>query len=169
MLKNAHSYKDILISLHRETWYDPRYTYYYCDVGCYDLSFEENNYSKHQFASVDKYGNVIGYISYGIDWAALSADNFNIINYDLGNVEFIKDCYRAVYDIFETYKLNRIEWFCIADNPAINGYRKFIKKYGGKECGYFRQFLKLLDGKIHDGVHFEILKEEFKAPEYFSR
>ena len=58
--------------------------------------------------------------------------------------------------------MNRLEWTCYADNPAIRGYRKFIKLCGGVECGYRRQCVLLPDGKLHDQVRFEILKEEFK-------
>ena len=47
------------------------------------------------------------------------------------------------------------------DNPAIRGYRNFIKKHGGRECGYYRQIARLQDGKLHDRVEFEILKEEW--------
>lgn len=58
--------------------------------------------------------------------------------------------------------MNRIEWWCYADNPAIRGYRNFIKRHGGRECGYWRQIARLQDGQLHDSVSFEILEEEFK-------
>ena len=58
--------------------------------------------------------------------------------------------------------MNRFCWSCIADNPAIRGYRNFIKKHGGRECAYHRQICKLMDGKLHDDVEFEILAKEFK-------
>ena len=34
--------------------------------------------------------------------------------------------------------------------------------HGGRECAYFRQYVRLKDGKLHDSVSFEILAEEFK-------
>lgn len=55
-----------------------------------------------------------------------------------------------------------MEWWGYKDNPAIKGYRKFIKRFGGRECGYMRQTSKLMDGKLHDSVMFEILKEDIK-------
>ena len=96
MLKPAQLYKDELQKKNIETWYDQRYMYYHSGTGAYDISFADNNCDKHQFVSVDKDDNVTGYISYNIDWCALSADNFGIISYDIGNVEFAKDCYKAV-------------------------------------------------------------------------
>lgn len=162
MLKPAQLYKEELQKKNVQTWYDHRYMYYHSGTGAHDISFADNNCEKHQFASVDKDNNVIGYISYKIDWCALNADSFGIISYDMGNVEFAKDCYKAVRDLFEKYRMNRIGWFAFADNPAVRGYKNFIKKHGGRECAYLRQISKLADGKLHDVVEFEILAEEFR-------
>lgn len=161
MLRPAQLYKDELQKKNYETWYDPRYMFYNSGTGAYDIQLADNNCDKHQFVSVDKDDNVIGYISYKIDWQALSADNFGIISYDIGNVQFAKDCYQAICDLFEKYHMNRVSWFAFADNPAIRGYRNLIKKHGGVECAYHRQISKLTDGKLHDAVQFEIMASEF--------
>ena len=92
----------------------------------------------------------------------MSADRFGAISFDKGNVLFAKDLYQIICNIFEKYHLNRLCWSCIADNPAIRGYRNFIKEHGGRECAYHKQICKLMDGKLHDDVEFEILAEEFK-------
>lgn len=162
MLKPAQLYKDELQKKNIETWYDQSYMYYHSGTGAYNIELSDNNCDKHQFVSVDKNDNVIGYISYRIDWQAMNADNFGIISYDKGNIEFARDCYRVVCDLFEKYHMNRIGWFAFSDNPAIRGYRNFIKKHGGRECAYLRQLAKLSDGKLHDAVQFEILAEEFR-------
>lgn len=162
MLKPAQLYKDKLQEKNIETWYDQRYIYYHSGTGAYDISLPDNNCDRHNFVSVDKEDNVIGYISYKIDWCAMSADNFGIISYDIGNVEFLRDCYTAVVDLFEKYHMNRVGWFAYADNPAVKSYRDFINKHGGRECAYLRQVAKLTDGKLHDAVEFEILAEEFR-------
>lgn len=125
------------------------------------INLEDNNYNCHQFVSVDTNDNVIGYICYEIDWVVMSASSFGIISFDKGNIEFARDVYTVICNLFDVYHINRISWLCYADNPAIRGYRNFIKKYGGVECGYYRQNAKLMDGKLHDSVEFEILAEEF--------
>lgn len=91
----------------------------------------------------------------------MSADKFGIISFKKGSIEFVKDVYRVICNLFEIYHMNRISWFAYVDNPAIRGYRNFIKKHGGVECAYYRQITKLQDGKLHDAVNFEILAEEF--------
>ena len=162
MLKPAQFYEETLRANMISTWYKPENIYYHGGTGEYSLSLPDNNANCHCFVSVDKEDTVIGYISYNIDWSAMSADNWGIISFDKGNIEFAKDLYQAICDCFEKYHMNRISWYCYADNPAIRGYRNFIKKHGGKECGYYRQYIKLKDGKLHDSASFEILAEEFR-------
>ena len=162
MLKPAQLYEEELQKKNVEIWYNEKYMYY-STTGMHTIQLEDNNCDKHQFVSVDKNNNVIGYISYNVDWCALNADNFGIMSYEIGNIEFIKDCYQVVYDLFKKYHMNRIGWFAFSDNPAVKGYKKFINKHGGKQCGYARQVCKLIDGKLHDVIEFEILAKEFQA------
>lgn len=163
MLRPAQLYKEQLKIKDIESWYNPSDIFYHSGTGAYSIDLPDNNENLHAFVSVDKDDNIIGYISYRVDWRAMNAYQFGIISYHKGNMEFIRDLYKAIDDCFNVYHFNRIEWFCIADNPAICGYRNFIKHYGGRECGYCRQALKLRDGKLHDYVTFEILAGEFKG------
>lgn len=163
MLKPAQLYKEELYEEYVKTWYKPENIFYTGWIGDRIPEIPDNNYDSHHFVSIDKNHNLIGYISYSIDWISMSADRFGVISFDKGNTEFIRDVYKAVCDLFEIYNMNRISWFAYADNPAIRGYRNFIKRYGGRECGYQRQVARLQDGKLHDGVQFEILAEEFRV------
>lgn len=161
MLRPAQLYEDELQEENIKSWYDKSNIYYHGGSGSEVIELPDNNYDKHCFVSIDKYDNVIGYISYSVDWQAMSVGNFGIISFQKGNLEFIKDVYKVICDLFEIYHMNRVSWFSYADNPSIKGYRNFIKKHGGKENAYHRQIAKLLDGKLHDAVEFEILAEEF--------
>lgn len=162
MLKPAQLYKEKLQEENIKAWYQQENIYWNGGTGDSQIDIHDNNYNCHQFVSVDKDDNVIGYIDYSVDWAAMSADRIGIISFRKGSVEFAKDVYTAICDLFEKYHMNRIQWFAFADNPAIRGYRNFIKRHGGRECAYFRQYIKLMDGKLHDSVSFEILAEEFR-------
>lgn len=161
MLKPAQLYKDHLLKEYVKTWYKPENIYYTGWTGDSVPEIPNNNYDSHHFVSVDKNNNLIGYISYSVDWVTMNADRFGIISFDRGNIEFAKDVYKVIRDLFEVYHMNRISWRCYVENPAIRGYRNFIKRHGGKECGYYRQIAKLQDGKLHDSVEFEILYDEF--------
>lgn len=163
MLKPAQLYEEQLQRKNIESWYKPENIFWNGSYGDSQINIKEDNYDCHQFVSVDKRDNVIGYITYAVDWSAMSADRFGIISFNKGNIMFAKDVYSAICDLFEKYHMNRIQWYCFADNPAIRGYRNFIKKHGGKECAYYRKQARLQDGRLHDGVGFEILAQEFRA------
>ncbi len=162
MLKPAQLYRGKLEEEYYKTWYKPENMYYTGWTGDRVPAVPDNNYDSHHFVSVDKNDNLIGYISYSVDWISMSASHVGIISFNKGNLEFAKDIYKAVCDLFDAYHMNRISWCAYVENPAIRGYRNFIKKHGGKECAYRRQIVKLQDGKLHDSVEFEILAEEFR-------
>lgn len=165
MLRPAQLYAEELTARHTESWYKEEYMYYNYGTGNYMIEeLPDNNIESHQFVSVDKEDRVIGYIGYNVDWAAKSVNEFGAINYFRGNpmdMTFVVDLKTAIFDIFLKYGMNRLEFTCVADNPAVRGYRYFIKKLGGREAGYFRQCCMLQDGKLHDSVCFEVLREEF--------
>lgn len=161
MLKAAQLYSEKLQEESIKSWYKPENIFWSSGAGDGPIEIQEDNYNVHQFVSLDKDENVVGYIAYCVDWAAMSADRFGIISFRKGNIEFAKDVYKVICDLFEVYHMNRISWCAFVDNPAIRGYRNFIKRHGGRECAYHRQITRLQDGKLHDSVEFEILAEEF--------
>ncbi len=163
MLKPAQLYREELQEKRIGTWYDPAYIYYNSGTGGDEIDLPDNSRDQHCFVSVNGSGEAIGYISYDIDWAAMSAGQFAIISFQRGNALFGRDVYRAICDLFDVYHLNRVEWFCYADNPAYRGYSRFIKNHGGKECARYRQCAKLADGELHDAVGFEIMAEDWKG------
>lgn len=162
MIKTAQLYEDELKRKFLETWYDDRYKYYTMDSGYYQTSLSDNTKKHHSFVSLDKDGRIIGYIGYEVNWEIKSALQLNIISFDFGNMMFISDVRKMIDNIFNKYNLNRLHFFCIYDNPALESYRTFIKKHGGKECGYERECCMTPDGVIRDIVYFEILKKEYK-------
>lgn len=161
MLRPAQLYQEKLQEENIKAWYKPENIFWNGGPGDSAIELPDNNYDSHHFVSVDKKDNVIGYISYSIDWSAMSADRFGIISFRKNSIEFAKDLYKAICDLFEVYHMNRVSWLAFADNPAVKGYRSFIKKHGGRECAYHRQLARLQDGLLHDSVEFEILAEEF--------
>lgn len=120
MLKPAQAYKDRLYEEYINTWYKPENIFYTGWTGDSMPELPDNNYDSHHFVSVDKNDNLIGYISYSVDWIAMSTDRFGIISFDKGNILFAKDVYKAICDLFEVYHMNRISWCAYADNPAIH-------------------------------------------------
>lgn len=162
MLKPAQLYEDKLREEFISSWYKPENIYYNGWAGQDVPELPNNNYGSHHFVSIDDKENILGYISYSVDWNAMSAYNMGIISFRKGSVLFGKDVYEAICNLFEKYNMNRVSWYAYVENPAIRGYENFIKKHGGRRNAYHRQKTKLQDGKLHDSVEFEILASEFR-------
>lgn len=122
----------------------------------------DNCYDRRDFVSLNEKGEVIGFISYFYNDVNMSASQFGAISFDTGNPIFVQDLLQVIGDIFFKFHLNRIEFWCFEDNPATRGYRAFIKRFGGKEVAHLRQTCRLMDGRMHDSVIFEILYEDLK-------
>ena len=160
MLVPVYSFKDELELLYNNTLYDMDYMYYHGSTQRGRLDVDEVSENVDQFVSINGDNDILGYISYRTDWQSRSVDNLGILSFDKGNMLFIKDVYRCIDDLFKVHNMNRLEFFCYTDNPAIRGYRNFIKRFGGKEIAYFRDVALLLDGKLHDAVIFEIMSAD---------
>ncbi len=79
MIKPAQLYAEELKRLYCETWYDSKYIYYHSYTGTQELQFSDNNYERHSFAILEN-NEVIGYISYRLNWASKVTYNFGIIS-----------------------------------------------------------------------------------------
>jgi RimJ/RimL family protein N-acetyltransferase len=82
-----------------------------------------------------------------------------MISFDKGNLEFVRDLHKVVTDLFFKENFNRVEWWCFADNPAVRGYKNFIKQFGGALVGELHSSAVFSDGTVHDTYIFEILRE----------
>lgn len=162
MLRPAIQYETELTRIEAKCLYDLKYMYLNSNTGREIIELSRSNSNIHDFVSVNKYKDVLGWIGYEIDWESKSAIHFGMCCYcDKPSVQFARDLRQAIDNIFNIYHLNRIEWRCYADNPAIRGYRNFCKKYGGREVGTLKQTTLLMDGKIHDTVIFELMAEDY--------
>lgn len=159
MLVPAQLYRDEINKKMIKGWYNLDNMYYHDSPASYMIDLPDNNSEIHCLASISN-GEVIGYISYCVDYQTMSADNFKFISFDKGNLTFVDNIHELILALFLKYNFNRVAWQCYADDPAIQVYRKLINEFGGREAAYLRQTTKLLDGKIHDSVIFEILRED---------
>lgn len=161
MIQPAQLFREEIQTKMIKCWYDPVYQYYFDG---YNRSVPEisndSNYS-HHFASVNNKGEVIGYISYRYNDATGNCNCFGAISFDRGNPLFAKDLLEVIYNIFFKFGFRRIEFFCYTDNPAIKGYRKFIKRYGGEEIGILHD-VQFVNGNWADAAIFEIRKSHLK-------
>lgn len=168
MLDIALNYADELIKKDRNTWFLDKYKYYNGNY-CADLELRTNTYDVYQFVSVDENGSVIGYIGYKIDRCANSCYDLCIVNYSNNYLTFGKDVLRAITDIFDRYRFNKLEFNVVIGNPAEKSYDRLIKRCGGSVIGIFHDHTKLVDGLLYDVKYYEVLARDFQRVRYKKR
>lgn len=158
MLKPAQSYEEELKKLFISVMYEEKYMYYFMG---WNETYEcdKNNWNTHEFVSVDKEGNVLGYISYNVNQRSDNASSLSIINFGDNKIIFGKDVFKAILDIFKKYRYNKLTYSVHIGNPIEKTYDKLTKKYGGRIVGIYEKETKLLDGKFYDLKLYEMLKE----------
>lgn len=164
MLDVAIKYEELLNRKFIDTWFDDKYKWWNSDTYYQIPELSKDSWDRHEFVSINKEGEIIGFISYGVDRQANRATKLQIINFTNDKMTFGLDVYRALKDIFEKFNFNKLIFNVIVGNPIEKSYDKIIKKYGGKICAYYKNDVKLTDGQYYDFKGYEILSEDyFKA------
>lgn len=163
MLIPAQLCQDKLKELFIGKWYDERFMYYYDGTGRELYQSDNNCYYSRQFCSIDDEDNIVGYIGYNYNNDSRSASNFGLCSFYEFNQTFFNDVIIAIYELFYKFRLDRMEFCAFSGNPAIGGYRSFIKRYGGREVCRLRKTCRLMDGMLHDTIMFEVLIEDLKV------
>lgn len=156
MLDLAIKYREQLQQLMYDTWMNEKYKFWNCTNYSEKFELAENTWNYHQFVSVDKDGNVIGYIGYSIDRESDYVCGLNIINFSDNKAVFGCDAGRAIKNIFEKYKFRRLEFSVIIGNPIEKAYDRLVKKYGGRIVGIYEKRVRLIDGRFYDEKLYEV-------------
>lgn len=136
--------------------------YYIIDDWCdYNIKISDSSWDKLQYVSVDKEGNVLGYIKADVGRPTRILNNFALVNLTgKANLTFSKDILNFIDLCFKERKFIKMEFNVIVGNPAEKIYDKFIKKCGGSVVGTLHKSSMLHDGKYYDKKLYEILREE---------
>lgn len=130
MLDLAIKYKEELQKKLVDTWFTDKYKFVHADVYCDEEKIEENTWNKHQFVSLDKDGNVIGYIKYNVNRSDNSCSGLCIYNFSDNKIVFGMDLGQTLKDIFgySLFDEGGIEarigsdYVCIDLEEVISGY-----------------------------------------------
>ena len=168
MLVNARLYQDELNDLIKSIEFDFKYQYYFSSRQR-NHNFELTDEDSFYFVSINKNNEILGYISYTIDNYTDCAYQFGLMAFKFNSKTFIIDILNLVNELFVDYNLNKIEWNCYEDNPSIKSYDYFCKLTNGYRCGKYLESNKLLDGKLHNSIMFELMRKDYLKSELYKR
>lgn len=164
MLERALLHKDQLIKKFTEAWDNIKNIYYFVDYNNLP-NLKEDDWDTDQFVSINKNGNVVGYISCNKKQSvhAISSISLIALSEDLGDrVILLYDLQKLIHDYFYIYNYNRVSFGVYIGNPVEKFYDKFVSACGGKVCGYYRQCARAMNGVLFDFKEYEILAIEYK-------
>ncbi|MEI2419259.1 GNAT family protein, partial [Arthrospira platensis SPKY2] len=161
MLKRALLYKEQLSKKFIETFDDPVYQYYYFTY--HEMpDIENTDWNYIQFVSIDRNNDIVGYLSAAVGRSPNIIMNLSAINFkDPSNITFSKDAIKLFEILFTQYNFRKVKWSCMSKNPALNIYKKVIKKYGGRIVGKFKDDCVSAMGQLCDLYWFEITRDEY--------
>lgn len=164
MLKNALLYADQVKTKFLETWYDPKYQYYYGQHQRWIYGGEADHKSwVRQFVSVDKNDNVIGFFSYTMDLDTMLAYDFEIINFTDNPYTFSRDLYHLFDDIFLKHGFRTIECRVLCGNPIEKSYDRMFRRLGGRILCQRTSRAKTMNGQLVDDKLYELTWEQYDA------
>lgn len=152
MLVPAIQYKDEIEKQFKAIQYSNKYLWYTGSIDNYDIEVKTEG-DKFAFA-ITYQEELIGYISFRVDWYCSMAYNFSLIKFKnkiadevmneyyrgSGNVNlpiggfyidtkpFIASAVIEVMRMIESFNLHRIDFRCVSGNPAEEKYDKIIRR-----------------------------------------
>lgn len=162
MLDLAYKYEDKLRELMMNTWYDEKYMFYH--YGEYRRPYEldkEGDWNGREFVSLDRNGEVIGYIGYEINRSTACASGFGAINFSDNKIIYGADLAQAIDDVFCKFNMNKMEWSVVVGNPIERSYDRWCKKLGGSIVGIKHQHVRCMDGNLYDHKDYELFRDEY--------
>lgn len=161
MLELAYHNREELKSKFIDIAFNEKYKYWdsstYID---YEPEVAKSSYEKIQYVSKQN-GKIIGYLSASVNVVCGYISNLSVVNFYDKNIEFSKDFYKFLTDLFIKFKFYKVGFLVVIGNPAERMYDRFIKKYDGRVIGTFVKDTKLWTGEYCDTKCYEIFRENF--------
>lgn len=168
MLVPASLYKDAIEKQFKAIQYTDKYLWYTGSIDNYDMEVKTEG-DKFAFA-ITYEEQLIGYVSFRVDWFCSMAYNFSLIRFSDAFVEIggvatrtITSAIREVIRMVEGFNLHRIDFRCVSGNPAEEGYDGIIERFHGKyklRKIDFRDNIRDYKGKYHDTICYELIRRE---------
>ena len=160
MLVPAIYYKEEILDEFKRLFYTKEAGYY---MGCREHGLpniaDEDRNDLRQYAIVDSNNDLIGYFAYHVDFYNSCACGFGLISFsDTLEPIIVKDVLDEIDKILYDWKLHRVEWNMIGDNPIKKHYDKFCEEHNGHILK-FRDVVKNEQGEYLCSYAYEIINE----------
>lgn len=154
MLKPAVLYKDALLKKYEERLYSDEYFWMSGDGACNVLPTMEPRNGLYQWAIVDDKDNLIGYLSYQIEFTIDTVSHFEVYTFDEENPLVAKDSFEKMGELVRDHR--RIEWGIVDNDRLKIHYDQLCEKYNGN-CVRLHQKARDVHGAYHDAYIYEII------------
>ena len=108
-----------------------------------------------QWAILNNSGQLIGFVSYQINWYDSILKNLKLLSFVDGNI-CIKYAMKAIVEKINNYNLHKLTFYCIDSDPMLNKYTNITTNNKGKIFTFKDEF-KDNYGKYHDLIRFDIM------------
>ena len=129
MLKAAILFKDKIEEEFTKLWYSEKLFFYqgYSECGIHTIG-DKSGLTKYEYAIVNHNNELIGFFTYSLDYPTKCIERFGLIHFtDSDHYTFMKDVINKISEVYKTGNWNRIEFYCVGDNPAEKIYDKMMK------------------------------------------
>lgn len=167
------NYKLELTNLFMSVFGNPKYKYWFSGypyVPRFVTSPPTDWCFGRSYVSISRDGSIIGTISYDTDRTGTIGYNLGIINFrddPSSKYTFAFDLKSAINEFFDNYGGESFRFKAATDNPAAIHYENIIRRAGGNIVGILRHSMMTWDGKPHDEIFFQIIKEDYW--DYFAK
>lgn len=124
MLVPALLYKDQIEKEFMKVLYTDDYFYYQGWIAGSILPKIREEENLYQYAIIDKEGKLLGFLSYKVDMATMTAYGFGAYSFDRGSYIVGKDLIAKLHELVMTY--HRIEWRAISCNSVVRSYDRIL-------------------------------------------
>lgn len=157
MLVPAQNYREELQREMIARWYNPKYSHYFAgERGNGNIA--DNAYWRRDYVYLDDDGEVAGYFGYAFNETSKSMYNFGLIGFRDNNTHMVYEVLSHILYMFKSHQAQRAEFWAFNDNPANKLYKRFCRKYGGREAAHLHRSA-YYDGAYHDTTIYELMCE----------
>ena len=157
MLKPAIIYRDEIQRKMQEYFYTEDMMLECGDIlGNWTPRIEETEDGTEQWAVLDG-DNVIGFLTYHINWYSGNVSRFGMMSFERNNIVFGADIGKKVIELIKRFR--RVEWRMVGGNPVERHYDKFCQRFGGTKH-ILKNAIRDREGNYRDDVIYEIIKEK---------